>query len=68
MSITVVVLIAWSIRALESKLAKEVFYNNLAVLRRSLHRFLASFNRLFRTRTPVSQGSIQMAVRRSGVV
>ena len=68
MSTLVVVLVVWSMQALESELAKEVFYHSLAVLRRSRHRFLPSFNRLFRTRAPVSQGSIQMATRQSGVV
>ena len=69
MSIMMVVLVVWSIRALESKLAKEILYNSLAALRRSRHRFLASLDRLlFRTRAPVSQGGIQMAVRHSGVV
>ena len=55
MSIIMVVLVVWSIRALESKLGKEVFYNSLAVLRRSRHRFLASLNRLFRTSKEVSK-------------
>ena len=68
MSIMVVVLVVWSIQALESKLAKEVFHNSLAVLRHSRHRFLAYLNRLLRARSPVSQGSIQMAARHSGVV
>jgi hypothetical protein len=68
MSIMMVVLVAWSIRALESKLAEQVFHNSFAVLRRTHHRVLAWLNRLFRTRAPVSQGSIQMAVRHSGVV
>jgi hypothetical protein len=66
MSIAMVVLVLWSILALKSKLAKEVFHNNLAVLRRSRHRFLAYLNRLFRTRHPVSQDSIQMPVRHTG--
>ena len=68
MSITVVVLVGWSIQALESKLVKEVFHNNIAVLRRSRHKFSACLNRLFRIRAPVSQGSIQMPVRHSAVV
>lgn len=70
MSIIMVVLVVWSIRALESQLGKEVFYNSLAVLRRSRQRFLARLNRLFRPpgRAPVSQGGIRMDVRQSGVV
>jgi len=63
MSVIMVVLVLWSIRALESQLAREVFYNSLAVLRRSRNRFFVRFTRLFRTRTraPVSRGSIQMS-------
>ena len=68
MSIIMVVLVIWSVRALESKLAQEVFYNSLAVLRRSRNRFVAPLTRLFRTRAPVRRGSIQMGVRHSGVV
>ena len=68
MSTMMVVLVVWSIRALESKLAEEVFYNGLAALRRSRHRFLAYLNRLFPTRTLANQTSIQMAARHSGVV
>jgi hypothetical protein len=62
MSIMMVVLVVWSIWALDSQLAKGVFYNNLAVLRRSRHKFLAFLNRLFRTRAQASQGSIPMDV------
>ncbi len=68
MSIMMVVLVVWSIRALESKLAEEVFYNSLAALQRSRHRFLARLKRLFCIRAPVRQGSIQMVARHSGVV
>jgi hypothetical protein len=68
MSIMMVVLVVWSIRALEFKLAEEVFYNSLAVLRRPCRRFLAWLNRLFRPLPPVRQGRVQMAVRHSGVV
>ena len=67
MSIMVVVLVIWSLRALESKLAGEVFHNNFAVLQRSYHRFLAYLNRLHRAHAPVSRGRIQMTVQHSGV-
>jgi hypothetical protein len=68
MSIMVVVLVVLSIWTLGSNLAEEVVQNNLEVLRRSRYRFLAYFDRLFRTRTPAREGSIQMAARRRGVV
>ena len=67
MSIMMVVIVVWSVQALESKLAKEVYDNSLSVLRRSRHRFLGYLNRLFRIRAPARQGSVQMAARHSGV-
>jgi hypothetical protein len=66
-SMMVVVLVLWSIRALDSQLVREVSDSSLSVLRRSRHRFLAYVNRLF-TRHTVSLGSIQMPVRQNGVV
>jgi hypothetical protein len=67
MSIMMVVIVVWSVQALESKLAKEVFHNSFSVLRRSRRGFLGYLNRLFRIRAPVRQGGIQMAARHSGV-
>jgi hypothetical protein len=68
MSIIMVVLVVWSVGALKSKSAQEVFHNSLAVLRRSRNRFVAPLTQLFRTRAPVRRGSIQMGVRHWGGV
>ena len=73
MSVIMVVLVVWSIRALESKLSEDSEVsssNSLAVLGRSRRRFLAYLNGLFRPRAPlaVTQGSIQMSDLRAGRV